>query len=250
MNPLVSIIMPCYNAERYIAQSIESVLAQTYQNWELLITDDCSSDKSVEIIKHYCEKDKRIDLLISKEHHGPGDTRNISINRAKGRFIAFLDNDDIWYSEKLEKQIPFMLENGYGFTYSGFEMINDNGKSKGHIVKTDGILDVTKYLKNTIIGCGTVILNRDIVGDFLMFKNDTSDDMTLWLSIMHKGFMAYPLDEVLMKYRVRKKSASSNKFKASRDVWRVYRKNEKLSLVKSVFYFSCYAFNAVKKRVF
>lgn len=241
--------MPCYNAERYIAQSIESVLAQTYQEWELLITDDCSTDKSVEIIKEYCAKDERIDLLESKEHKGPGDTRNLSIKRAKGRLIAFLDNDDIWFPEKLEEQVNYMLETRYGFTYSSYELINEYGLSKKQTVKTAGVLDVNKYLKNTIIGCSTVILNRDIVGDILMYKNDTSDDMTLWLNLMHKGYYAYPLDVILTKYRVRKNSASSNKFKAARDVWRVYRYNEKLPLVKSLYYYACYAFNAVKKRV-
>ena len=249
MAPHVSIIMPCYNAEHYIAESINSVLAQTYENWELLITDDCSTDRSIEIIKHYCEQDFRINLLESKEHRGPGDTRNMSINRANGRFIAFLDNDDIWLPEKLEKQVTFMLDNGYGFTYTDYELINESGSSKNRIVKTAGVLDADRYLKNTIIGCSTVVLNRDIVGDFNMYKNDTSDDMTLWLSIMHKGINAYPLEQVLMKYRVRQNSASSNKFKATHDVWRVYRDVEKMSFFKSAYYFSSYAFNAVKKRV-
>ena len=249
MIPFVSIIMPCYNAEHYIAESINSVLAQTYEHWELLITDDCSTDRSVEIVKHYCEQDARINLLESREHHGPGDTRNMSLNRANGRFIAFLDNDDIWLPEKLEKQVAFMLDNGYGFTYTDYELINECGLPQNRIVKNAGVLDADRYLKNTIIGCSTVVLNRDIVGGFNMYKNDTSDDMTLWLSIMHKGFNAYPLGQVLMKYRVRQKSASSNKFKATHDVWRVYRDVEKMSFLKSAYYFSSYAFNAVKKRV-
>lgn len=249
MTPLVSIIMPSYNAERYIAQSIESVLAQTYQNWELLITDDCSMDRTVDIVKEFCVKDKRINLLESKEHHGPGDTRNLSINRATGRFIAFIDNDDVWFPEKLEKQIPYMLENGYAFTYTGYEMVTESGESK-HIVNTIGVLNPQIYMRNTAIGCASVILDHDIVGEFQMFVNDTSDDMTLWLSLMHRGFLAYPYPEILMKYRVRNHSASSNKFVAARDVWRVYRKIEKLSWPKALINFVCYSFNAVKKHVF
>lgn len=249
MEPLVSIIMPCYNAERYVAQSIESVLAQTYRNWELLITDDGSTDKSVEVVSKYCTKDDRINILVPDEHQGIARTRNMSIARARGKFVAFLDNDDLWKPEKLEKQINFMLENKVGFSYTSYELIDQDGITKNKVIHTQGIVDYNKYLRNTIIGCGTVMINRDIVGHFSMPINDTSDDMAAWLSILRKGFKAYPLDEVLQQYRVTGKSASSNKFKASRDVWRVYRKNEKLSLVKSIFCFTCYAFNAIKKRV-
>lgn len=249
MEPLVSIIMPCYNAERYVAQSIESVLAQTYQNWELLITDDGSTDKSVEIVSKYCTKDDRISILVPDEHQGIARARNMSISRAKGRFVAFLDNDDLWMPEKLEKQIRFMLENKIGFSYTSYEIIDKEGFTKNKIIKTQGLIDYKKYLKNTIIGCGTVVVDRDIVGFICMPINDTSDDMALWLNILRKGFKAYPIEEVLQQYRVTGKSASSNKFKASRDVWRVYRENEKLSFVKSIFYFTCYAFNAIKKRV-
>lgn len=250
MTPLVSIIMPCYNAERYIAQSIESVLAQTYQNWELLITDDGSTDKSVEIISKYCTKDDRINVLVPDEHQGIAKARNMSISRAKGRFVAFLDNDDLWKPEKLEKQIKFMLEKEIGFSYTSYELVDQDGITKNKIIQTQGVVDYKKYLRNTIIGCGTVMIDRDIVGHFGMPINDTSDDMAAWLSILRRGFKAYPLDEVLLQYRVTGKSASSNKFKASRDVWRVYRDIEKLSLTKSVFSFVCYAFNALKKRVF
>lgn len=250
MTPLVSIIMPCYNAERYIAQSIESVLAQTYQNWELLITDDGSTDKSVEIISKYSKNDDRINVMVPDEHQGIARTRNMSISRARGRFVAFLDNDDLWKPEKLEKQIKFMLEKEIGFSYTSYELVDQDGITKNKIIQTQGVVDYKKYLRNTIIGCGTVMIDRDIVGHFGMPINDTSDDMAAWLSILRRGFKAYPLDEVLFQYRVTGKSASSNKFKASRDVWRVYRDIEKLSLTKSVFSFVCYAFNALKKRVF
>lgn len=250
MTPLVSIIMPCYNAERYIAQSIESVLAQTYRNWELIITDDASTDKSVEIISKYSKNDDRINVMVPDEHQGIARTRNMSISRARGHFMAFLDNDDLWKPEKLEKQIKFMLEKEIGFSYTSYELVDQDGITKNKIIQTQGVVDYKKYLRNTIIGCGTVMIDRDIVGHFGMPINDTSDDMAAWLSILRRGFKAYPLDEVLLQYRVTGKSASSNKFKASRDVWRVYRDIEKLSLTKSVFSFVCYAFNALKKRVF
>lgn len=250
MTPLVSVIMPCYNAERFIAQSIESVISQTYQNWELLITDDCSTDKSTGIVESFSEKDNRIILIKSEKHQGIAATRNMSIKRAKGRFVAFLDNDDLWICDKLEKQVGFMLEHKIGFSYTCYEIIDSEGVSKVKIIKTAGVVDYNKYLKNTIIGCGTVMLDRDVVGDIRMPKNDTSDDMALWLSLMRKGFKAYPIEEVLQKYRVTSNSASSKKLKAAKDVWRVYRINENLPLLRSMFCFICYAFNAVKKRVF
>lgn len=250
MTPLVSIIMPCYNAERYIAQSIESVLAQSYQNWELIITDDASTDKSVEIISKYSKNDDRISVMVPDEHQGIARTRNMSISRARGRFMAFLDSDDIWYPEKLEKQVNYMLENDLAFTYSSYEIIDCQGNPKNRIVKDASVMSYKKYLRNTIICCGTVVVDREKTGHFAMPIIKTSEDMSLWLSIMRRGFNAYPVPGPLHKYRITPGSASSNKFKAACDVWRVYRKIEKLSWIKSVINFVCYSFNAVKKHVF
>ena len=250
MEPLVSIIMPCYNAERYVAQSIESVLAQTYQNWELLITDDGSTDKSVESVSKYCTKDDRINILVPDEHQGIARTRNMSIARAKGKFVAFLDSDDIWYPEKLEKQVGYMLGNDVAFTYSSYEVIDAHGNSKNKVVQDAGVMSYKKYLRNTIICCGTVVIDREKTGHFATPIIKTSEDMSLWLSIMKRGFDAYPVPGPLHKYRITPGSASSNKIKAACDVWRVYRKIEKLSLPVSVFNFVCYTFNAVKKHVF
>lgn len=250
MTPLVSIIMPCYNAERYIAQSIESVLAQTYQNWELLITDDGSTDRSVDIVSRYSKHDDRINVLVPDEHSGIARTRNLSISLAKGRFVAFLDSDDIWKSDKLEKQVNFMLENNVAFTYSSYEIIDVQGKLKKKIVKDAGVMSYKKYLRNTIICCGTVVVDREKTGHFATPIIKTSEDMSLWLSIMKRGFDAYPVPGPLHRYRDTPGSASSNKFKAACDVWRVYRKIEKLSLLQSAVNFVCYSFNAVKKHVF
>ena len=242
--------MPCYNAERYIAQSIESVLAQTYQNWELLITDDCSTDNSVKVATKYSLQDDRINLLVPDEHQGIARTRNMSISRARGRFVAFLDSDDIWYPEKLEKQINYMLENDVAFTYSSYEVISSQGDTKKPIVKDAGVMSYNRYLRNTIICCGTVVVDREKIGHFATPIIKTSEDMSLWLSIMRRGFDAYPVPGPLHKYRITPGSASSNKIKAASDVWRVYRKIEKLSWLKAIVNFICYSFNAVKKHVF
>ena len=174
----------------------------------------------------------------------------MSISRAKGRFVAFLDSDDIWYPEKLEKQVEYMLEHELAFTYSSYEIIDYQGNPKNRIVKDAGVMSYKKYLRNTIICCGTVVVDREKTGHFATPIIKTSEDMSLWLSIMKRGFDAYPVPGPLHKYRITPGSASSNKFKAACDVWRVYRKIEKLSLPASVFNFVCYTFNAVKKHVF
>lgn len=248
--PLVSVIMPSYNAENYIAQSIESVLSQTYQNWELIITDDCSSDHTPEIVQSYCDKDQRIDFKIAKQHSGIAGTRNQCLARVKGRFVAFLDNDDLWYPEKIEKQVRFMLENGYSFAYSEYELMNEDGTPKGKTIHTAGVIDYDKYLKNTIIGSGTIMLDVEKTGPLKMPFNATSDDMALWCKILKDGHRAYPIKEVLMKYRVRNNSASANKLKSAKDVWLVYRKQEKLPFVYALTCFCCYAYNAIVKRIF
>lgn len=249
MNPLVSIIMPLFNAERYVAQSIESVLAQSYTNWELLVCDDCSSDASAAIVASFAAQDPRIKISYSTENKGIAKTRNACLSLAQGRFVAFLDDDDLWTSDKLEKQVRFMLKSQCGFCYANYDLMNEDGSARGKTIRTEGVIDYHKYLKNTIIGCGTVMLDTVQVGEIALPENKTSDDMALWLSILSRGHNAYPLDEVLMHYRVRSDSASSNKLKAARDVWQVYRKIEKIPFFKSLCYFCCYAFNAIKKRI-
>lgn len=248
--PLVSVIMPCYNAARYIAQSIESVLAQTYSHWELVITDDCSTDETPDIARRFSERDPRIGFCVAKEHSGIAGTRNQSIARAKGRFIAFLDNDDLWRPDKLEKQVRFMTENGYSFSYSEYELMREDGTPKGKTIRTAGVITYNRYLRNTIIGSGTIMLDREQIGPLTMPDSATSDDMALWCNILKKGHLAHPIKEVLMLYRVRNDSASANKWKAAKDVWLVYRQQEGLSLFRSSVCFVCYAFNAIVKRIF
>lgn len=248
--PVVSIIMPSYNAEQYIAESIQSVIAQTFPGWELVITDDRSSDNTPAIAQSFMDQDQRIRFQVAETHSGIAGTRNQCIARARGRYIAFLDNDDLWVPEKLEKQLRFMKEHDYSFCYSAYELMKEDGTPKGKIIKTAGVIDYNKYLRNTIIGSGTIMLDREKTGPLVMPDNATSDDMALWCRILKKGHKAYPINEVLMKYRVRNNSASANKWKAAHDVWRVYRKQEQLSVFKSLTCFVGYAFNAVVKRLF
>ena len=246
---LVSIIMPSYNASRFITESIKSVIVQTYQNWELLIADDCSKDSSVEVIKKRIDKDQRIKLFSLLKNVGAAAARNVAIEHANGQYIAFLDSDDVWEPEKLERQLAFMKENKYAFTYSEYYVMEEDGKKTGSFIRIPSSLSYRQYLRNTIIGCLTVVIDRNIVGDFRMPLIKSSHDMALWLLIMKRGYKAYGIKEVLAGYRLVSTSNTAKKWKAAKDVWRVYRKIEHLSVLFSAFCFCGYVFNAVIKRM-
>lgn len=247
--PLISVIMPCYNTEKFIANSIESVINQTYTNWELIITDGPSSDNTVPIVQKFCEQDSRIHLIIPNHHIGIAEARYTSIQNAKGDYLAFLDSDDIWVVDKLEKQVTFMQSNNYAFTYGNYEILNSDGTLAGKVIQNGGIVDYNMYLKNTILGCGSVMLDKKKIGQVILPDADVNDDMALWCSIMRTGIKAYPINEVLYQYRIRNDGASSHRMKMMKSVWKVYRKQEKLSLPKSIACFMSYAFNAIKKRI-
>ena len=247
--PLVSVIMPCYNMEKYIAATIHSVQQQTCPHWELLIVDDASTDGTADIVRSHQIQDDRIHFVVKPKHSGIADTRNQCISMAKGRFLAFLDADDLWHPEKLEQQLQFMTERNIGFSYSSYDCVDEEGKPLEKMVKSAGNLDYDAYLHNTIIGCSTVMIDTTIIGNVFVPNFRTSEDTATWLNILKKGFLAYAIEQPLTSYRIRQHSASSNKLKASSDLWRVYRKNEKLPLFKAIACFSSYAFHAIKKRL-
>jgi teichuronic acid biosynthesis glycosyltransferase TuaG len=249
MNNLVSIITPSYNSSKFIEESVRSVISQSYINWELLIVDDYSEDNSRSIISELADKDKRIQSIFLKKNVGAAETRNVAIRQAKGKYIAFLDSDDLWDSHKLEKQISFMENKDIAFSFSTYQFMSEDGKKFENVIKAPQKMTYHTYLKNTIIGCLTVIVDREKVGDFEMPNIRSSHDMALWLLIMKRGFSAYGLDENLAKYRVVSSSNTANKTKAAKEVWNVYRKVEKLNIVYSTICFMGYAFNAIKKRL-
>jgi teichuronic acid biosynthesis glycosyltransferase TuaG len=232
---LVSIITPSYNSEEYISQTIESVLSQTYKNFELIIIDDGSLDNSLEIINKYVVKDERVKLIISKENGGAGIARNEGIKFSKGKFIAFLDSDDLWLPEKLEKQISFMIRNNYNFSFTSYEKINEAGMKMNKIAKAPKEVTYNKALYKNPIGCLTVIYNKEFYGKQYMPEIRKRQDYALWLQLL-KTNNGYGLDEVLALYRVRENSISANKFNLLKYEWSIYRDVEKLSLSKSTFY--------------
>ena len=246
---LVSIIMPSYNAARFIGESINSVLLQTYSNWELLIVDDCSKDNSVEVVRKFANIDKRGVLFSLEKNVGAAAARNVAIEHAQGQYIAFLDSDDVWDEYKLEKQLAFMKQYSYVFTFSNYYVMEENGKKTENIVKVPSSLSYHQYLRNTIIGCLTVIIDRQQTGDFKMPLIKSSHDMALWLLIMKRGFKAYGLKDVLAGYRLVSTSNTAKKWKAAKDVWKVYREIEGLSVLYAAYCFCGYAINAVLKRI-
>lgn len=249
MKDLVSIITPSYNSSNFIEETINSVLNQTYENWEMIIVDDCSTDNSVEIINEYLEKDNRIKLLVNEKNKGAAETRNEALKIAKGRFIAFLDSDDLWNCNKLEKQIQFMIENKYPISFTAYNLIDEKGRSIGHNIRTVKEINYRGYLKNTIIGMSTSIIDMSLVKLF-QFKNiRTRQDTYLWITLLKRGHKAYGLSTILATYRVRRDSISANKLKAAKRVWFLYYNLEHLGFFKSLYYFLCYIFNALKKRI-
>lgn len=248
-NDLISVIIPTYNAEKYILETINSVKSQTYQNWEMIIVDDCSKDNTVEIIKKEAKNDSRIKLIQLSQNCGAAIARNTAIRNAKGKYIAFLDSDDLWYPEKLEKQVAFMQENDIAFSFTSYRIINEDGTETDKIINVPKEINYKGLLKNTIIGCLTVMLDVSKLGLVQMPNIRTRQDTALWLSILKRGHKAYSIQEPLAKYRKVRGSISSNKLKMARQTWRMYRDLENLNVLHASWCFVNYAWNALKKSV-
>lgn len=246
---LVSIVTPVYNAERFIEKTINSVLSQTYQNLELILVDDCSQDNSKDIIQSIMEKDSRVRYYRLKENSGAAVARNKGIEMARGRYIAFIDSDDVWKVEKLQKQLTLMKQKGYAFTFTAYETITDDGKLKKDNVEVPEKISYTGLLKNTAIACSTVLIDRDKTGDFRMPNVRKGQDTATWLMLLKKIPYAYGLNEVLSSYRKVPGSISSNKIQALKRTWNTYYRIEKLPFPKAFYYFSWYTINALRKRM-
>jgi glycosyltransferase involved in cell wall biosynthesis len=246
-NDLVSIITANYNCENFIDDTIKSVLKQTYKNWEMIIVDDLSTDNSIKIIENYIKEDNRIKLIKLKENSGAAVARNRAIEEAKGRYIAFLDSDDLWEKTKLEKQLAFMQENSYDFTYTNYNLVDESNSRYGNTFKAKKESSYHDLLKTCSIGCLTVIYDTENLGKVTMPLILKRQDYGLWLKILKKIDKAYCLDESLAVYRTRQNSISSNKLKASQYQWKIYREVEKLNIFRSIYYFLYYAYNGLKK---
>ncbi len=245
-NQLVSIITPCYNAARSIEETISSVVNQTYKNWELLIVDDSSTDQSVSIITSYIQQYPNIKLFTFEENLGAAKARNMAIKQASGRYLAFLDADDLWMPDFLEKSLRFVKESE-GFVCAGYKRLIDETK-----VFLDDFIPPKKIayndvLKSNAIGCLTAFIDRERLGTEYMPEIRYRQDMGLWLKYLKKIKYAYGNPEVLAQYRIQKKSLSGNKMNLIRHQWTFHRHYLKQSIPKSVYYLTHWAINGYLK---
>ena len=287
MAELVSIIVPVYRARSYIAETVAMVIRQTHREWELLLVEDHSPDNSAEIIRNIlrnytCQnlleerqsehlKDqentlwqqgiysaeeytdgtgRRIVLVCKEKNEGAAAARNTGLSMAKGRYIAFLDADDIWLPDKLEKELHFMKDKQAGFVFTSYEFGDELARPTGKVVHAPEKLTYRQALSRTVIFTTTVLLDKKIIPQDLMRMPEVeSEDTATWWQILRAGYVAHGLDETLAVYRRPPKSLSSNKFIAMRRIWNLYRRQEKLSVIVSACYFVLWAYRATARRL-
>lgn len=245
---LVSIITPVYNGEAYIKETIESVQRQTYTNWEMILIDDASSDHSEEIIRNMAEKDARLRYYKNEFNLGVAESRNRAIELAEGRYIAFLDSDDLWKEEKLKSQIDFMKKSNTAFCYTACDIIDAMGNMAGKVRNVPTKVNYKQLLKGNVIPCLTVVLDRSRFANISMPKIGHEDYAT-WLTLLRECGEAEGINEVLASYRIANVSLSGNKLKAAQWTWRIYREYLGLSLLESGCNFANYVVGSLKKRI-
>ena len=250
--PLVSIITPSFQAQHYIEKTIETVQRQTYQNWEMLIADDGSTDNTRSLIICAAERDERIHPIFLSENGGAYRARNAALHQAKGRYVAYLDADDLWAPDKLEKQVRFMMEKGYAFSCVSYQVISDEGKPLNKIVRMKPCLDYQGFLLNNLIQTVGVMTDRELIPARLLEMPSLRrrQDAATWMQILKGGFPCYGMEEPLAFYRRAKASLSSNKWGSVTGTWKLYRSVEGLP-----FYYACrcfirYSVLAVWKRIY
>lgn len=233
---LVSIITPTYNCAKFIARTIDSVQAQTYQNWEMIIVDDRSADNTKEIVEEYIKNDPRIHYHLLEVNSGAAVARTEAMKLAKGSYMAFLDSDDIWMPDKLERQIKWMNDNGYAFSCTAYEQIDEDDNSLNRTIKTIKKTDYNRLLLDCPVGNSTVIYDVEKMGKFEVPNIRKRNDDALWLQMLKKEKYIWGMPDVLMKYRIRQNSISSNKLKVIKYHWILYRQIEHLSVLRSAFH--------------
>lgn len=249
---MISIITPVYKAKEYIDDTIQAVRSQTYQDWEWLMVEDCSPDGTGEYLEKQLEilKDDRIRLIRLEKNGGAARARNKALEYAQGRYIAYIDADDLWLPDKLEKELAFMQEKQAGFVFTGYEFADEKGVPTGKIVRVPETITYKQALKNTTIFTTTVLFDTEkIPKDQLDMPIVKSEDTALWWKILKKYKVAYGLDENLALYRRPAASLSSNKVEAVKRIWNLYRKQERLNIFYSAWNFCFWAFRAVARRV-
>jgi teichuronic acid biosynthesis glycosyltransferase TuaG len=246
--PLVSIITPAWNAEDTIAATISSVRSQTMPDWEMLVADDCSLDRTADVVESIAREDRRVRLVRCRENGGPARARQAALDAASGRYLAFLDSDDLWLAAKLERQIPFMAANGAALSYTSFRRISADGSRIGRPRPVPVSLSYRQLLCNTAIATLTAMVDRNRAGE-VSITDAGYDDLCLWLGILRRGHTAYGLREDLARYRVRGNSVSSRPLRSAGWVWNIYRNVEHLAWPDAVWCLANFGARACVKRL-
>lgn len=252
VNETVSIIVPVYNAEKYIVETMEHVAAQTYEDWELLLVVDGCGDDCARVIREYQKTtgEKRLRLMVNEENMGAARSRNRGLLAARGRYIAYVDADDLWRPEKLERQLQYMREKQAAFVFTGYEFADEQGAGTGRVVHVPSRLTYREALKNTTIFTSTVMFDTQrIPREMLEMPEIKSEDTALWWKVLREGHTAWGLDQNLVLYRRPRQSLSSNKLEAVRRIWNLYRRAEGLSVPYSLYNFCFWAWRAVMRRI-
>lgn len=239
-NDLVSIITPAFKAAAVVEQTMASVLAQTHTNWEMWVVDDCSPDDTRAVVATWCQRDPRIHLIALARNGGPAAARNAALAAATGDWLAFLDSDDLWPPDKLTRSLTHAKASGAALVYTGYRRISADGQTTGRYIAAPPTLTYRQLLGNTAIATSTVLIDRRQTGDIRM-ASVYYDDFVCWLGLLQRGLRASGLNEDLMRYRVMGQSVSRNKRNSAKQVWRIYRQNEKLNLLQAAWYFLNYA---------
>ncbi|WP_386176908.1 glycosyltransferase family 2 protein [Sulfitobacter sp. R86518] len=240
--------MPLFNSSKFMESAISSVIQQDYSNWELIVVDDCSTDKSAEIAEQVSKNDSRIKVVRLSKNGGSAVARNAGINKANGKYISFLDADDIWLPNKLSSQVLYMRENEVTFCFSDYRVINEDSEVIGER-KFKGKVDYETLLLGNIIGCLTAIYDREELGTIFMPDIRMRQDYGLWLKILKETSYAHNCQMVLAEYRQYDSSLSANKIRAASYTWILYRDFEKISLLKRIYIFSRYAVSGISQKI-
>ena len=247
--PLVSIIVPCYNAETFLGATLEAVIAQTFTDWECVVVDDASRDGSAAVLAQYAARDPRIRPVFQPVNGGAAAARNAGLGVIRGRYLAFLDADDYWLPEKLAKQVAYMREKGAPIVHTSYRFIDKKGAFLPGGVRASNRVDLRTYMRNTEIGMSTSLLDRGQVGEFSFRDIRLCQDTHLWLVLLRRGLVSLGMAETLVHYRVREGQISGSKVAMAKQVYALYREIGEVGVATQLFSFASYAFNGFRKRL-
>lgn len=245
----VSVITPSYNAAQFIEATLQSVMTQTFSDWELIVVDDCSTDGSADLAESVAAHDSRISVIRLQRNSGAAAARNVAIKAAKGRYIAFLDSDDLWLPCKLERQLLHMQKHGAALSFTAYEKIDEFGRSLG-LMGVPKQVDYRELLKTCVIGCLTAMYDVEQLGKVYMPVNTSREDYGTWLNILKQVDRASGLNEVLAQYRVYSHQSSGKKTRMAAENWKLFRKIERLGMLRSCYYFGHYAVRGLLRTKF